>query len=266
MARRKRRFHGRRWFLAGIVGLPFLYMVWLPDPKPLKTKNPTTTAYIELRREQAQVSGKKFRLAWTFTPYDRISQPLKDAVIMSEDGTFWRHKGIDWDSVWEAVRVNLAKGRFAYGGSTITQQLARNLYLSPSKNPLRKVKEALIAWRLEKTLGKRRILELYLNIAEWGPGVFGCESAARRYYGKSAAELSYEEAAALASVLPSPRKWHPLKRSKRVERRVSRLLSRLKAVGKSDPTPLESPEESLEEDGATERLEDPESATPVSDP
>ncbi|TPW20152.1 MAG: monofunctional biosynthetic peptidoglycan transglycosylase [Elusimicrobia bacterium] len=254
-----RRPRGPRWVLRAALtalGACLLYLGWLPDPTPLKSKAPKTTAYIELRRAQAADSGKKFNLAWTYVPSERIAQSLKDAVVMSEDGSFWRHRGIDWESVDEAVRVNFAKGRFAYGGSTITQQLARNLYLSPSKNPLRKLKEALIARRLERTLGKRRILELYLNIAEWGPGVFGCEAASRRYFGKSAADLTYEEAAALASVLPSPRKWHPVNRSKRVERRVQRLLARLKAVGKFTPAPLETPEESLEDDGSVERTED----------
>lgn len=239
-----------------------IYLGWLPDPAPLKTKPPKSTAYIDLRREQAEDAGKKFRLAWTYVPSERISTSLKEAVVMSEDGTFWRHSGIDWEAVREAFEVNVAKGRFAYGGSTITQQLARNLYLSPSKNPLRKLKEALIARRLEDTLGKKRILELYLNVAEWGPGVFGCEAASRRYFGKSAADLTYEEAAALASVLPSPRKWHPVNRSRRVERRVQRLLARLRAVGKFTPTPLESPEESLEDDGSVERDDDP-AAPPI---
>ncbi|TBR21310.1 monofunctional biosynthetic peptidoglycan transglycosylase [bacterium] len=247
---------GRRLLLAA-AGACVVYLAWLPNPTTLKAKAPPTTAYIELRRAQARDAGKKFRLDWVYVPSDRIAQSLKDAVVMSEDGTFWRHSGIDWEAVNEAVHVNLAKGRFAYGGSTITQQLARNLYLSPSKNPLRKLKEAFIAWRLEKTLGKRRILELYLNVAEWGPGVFGCEAASRRYFGKSASDLTYEEAAALASVLPSPRKWHPVNRSKRVERRVQRLLARLRAVGKFVPAPLETPEESLEDDGSVERTEDP---------
>ncbi|MBI5595104.1 MAG: monofunctional biosynthetic peptidoglycan transglycosylase [Elusimicrobia bacterium] len=230
-----------------------LYLAWLPNPAPLRSKPPKSTAYIDLRRAQAEARGKKFRLSWTWVGYGDIAQPLKDAVIMAEDGSFWRHDGIDYEAVWEAVKINAAKGRFAYGGSTITQQLARNLYLSPSKNPLRKAKEALIAWRLERTLGKKRILELYLNIAEWGPGVFGCEAAARHYYGKSAAELSYDEAAALASVLPSPRKWSPVARTKRVERRVQRLMARLRASGKLPvPTePLESFEESQEPDEPT---------------
>lgn len=247
---------GRRIFLAAL-GASAVYLLWLPDVSALKSKPPKTTAYIELRRSQAARDGKKLNLAWNYVPSERIAQTLKDAVVMSEDGSFWHHGGIDWEAIREAFEVNLAKRRFAYGGSTITQQLAKNLYLSPSKNPLRKLKEALIARRLEKTLGKRRILELYLNIAEWGPGVFGCEAASRRYFGKSASELTYEEAAALASVLPSPRKWHPVRRTKRVERRVERLLSRLKAVGKFKPAPLETPEESLEDDGSVERTEDP---------
>lgn len=233
-----------------------VYLLWLPDPAELKTRPPKTTAYMELRRAQANAAGKKFRPVWSWTPYDTISKGLKDAVVMAEDGNFWSHGGADWEAVREAARVDLARRRLALGASTITQQLARNLYLSPSKNPLRKAKELLIALRLERSLGKRRILELYLNVAEWGPGVFGCEAAARRYFAKSAAELTHEEAAALAVVLPSPRKWHPVNRSKRVERRYQRLLARLKAAGKLPPEPLESPEESLEEDPAPEREED----------
>ncbi|MDE2292900.1 MAG: monofunctional biosynthetic peptidoglycan transglycosylase, partial [Elusimicrobia bacterium] len=196
----------------------------------------------------------RLRVDWQWVPYDGIAKSLKDAVLMSEDGTFWRHGGVDWDAVEDAVRVDLSKERLAYGGSTITQQLARNLYLSPSKNPLRKLKEALIAWRLERVLGKRRILELYLNVVEWGPGVFGCEAAARRYFGKSAADLSYEESAALASVLPSPRRWSPIHPNRRVQRRIERLIARLRATGKMpqpEPvflTPLETPAEQAEPD------------------
>lgn len=247
------------WRLALIAGALacVLYLAWLPDTKALRTKPPKTTAYIELRRAQAEEKGKRLPVAWAWVPYDDIASSLKEAVVMSEDGTFWRHGGLDWEAIREAFKVNLAKRRLAYGGSTITQQLARNLYLSPSKNPLRKMKEALIAWRLEKNLGKRRILELYLNVAEWGPGVFGCEAAARRYYGKPAAELSYEEAAALAAILPSPRKWHPVRRSKRVQRRVERILARLKAVGKIPAEPLETFEERAEPDDSVERAEEP---------
>ena len=256
MAKRRARRKGGSgiyfWLKAALALLAgcALYLAWLPDPAPLRSKPPKTTAYMELRRSQAEDEGKKLRLSWTWVPSAEIAQPLKDAVIMAEDGSFWRHDGIDYEAVWEAVKVNAAKGRFAYGGSTITQQLARNLYLSPSKNPLRKAKEALIAWRLEKVLGKKRILEIYLNVAEWGPGIFGCEAAARHYYGKPASELTYEEAAALAAVLPSPRKWSPVARTRRVERRVQRLLARLRAAGKlpESPDPLESFEESQEPD------------------
>ena len=249
---------GAPWsfLLALAAGACALYVFWLPDVRPLKSHPPKTTAYIELRKAQAAAKGKKLAIVWVWTPYDRIAVPMREAAVMSEDGAFWQHGGVDWSALREAVQVNLAKRRFAYGGSTITQQLARNLYLSPSKNPLRKIKEALIAWRLEKALGKRRILELYLNVAEWGPGVFGCEAAARRYYGKPAAELLYEEAASLAAVLPSPRKWHPVRRSKRVERRVQRILARLKAVGKIPESALETPEERAEPDDSVERPDD----------
>jgi monofunctional biosynthetic peptidoglycan transglycosylase len=164
-------------------------------------------------------------------PLSFISENLKSAVVTAEDDGFWRHKGIDWDAQKVAWRRNLDERALKHGGSTITQQLARNLYLSPSRNPLRKIKEGLIALRLEKTLGKRRILELYLNCAEWGNGVFGAEAAAQAYFGKSAAELTPDEAVAMAVVLPNPRRWSPDKRGKYVERNSRRIIGRMQKSG-----------------------------------
>lgn len=152
-------------------------------------------------------------------------------MFIAEDDMFYRHQGIDWDATWAAFQKDWKEMRLAAGGSTITQQLARNLYLSPTKNPLRKVKEMLIARDLEKRLGKRRIFELYLNVAEWGKGIYGAEAAAQAYFGKSAAALSPEEAAALAAVLPSPRRHNPAKDSRYVARNKARILSRMKASG-----------------------------------
>lgn len=207
------------------------YVLWLPDVSWLKTQNPKTTAYIERRRARLAGEKKKFSPRMTWVGYDRISENLKHAVLVAEDGTFYQHKGIDWFEIRAAFERDLKERRFAYGGSTITQQLARNLFLSPSKNPLRKVKEMLVAKQLERSLSKRRIFELYLNIAEWGDGIYGAEAAAQAYFGKSAAELSPDEAVAMAVVLPSPRRHSPAKKGRYVERGMSRVLRRMKASG-----------------------------------
>lgn len=207
------------------------WLFWLPDVRPLKKAPPKTTAYIELRRAEAARKHQRFNLRWEWVSYDSIAENLRDAVVTAEDDTFWRHGGVDWDALKEAWRKDWKEKRAASGASTITMQLARNLYLSPSKNPLRKLKEILIARRLEDVLGKRRILELYLNTVEWGKGVFGCEAAARAYFGKSAAELSPEEAVAMAVVLPNPRRWDPAKGGKYVARNSRRIIGRMAASG-----------------------------------
>jgi monofunctional biosynthetic peptidoglycan transglycosylase len=218
-------------FLAGVCAV--LWVVWLPDVKPLKKHPPTTTAYIELRKRQAAAKGRKLDLHWTWVPSDAISENLKRAVVTAEDDEFYRHNGVDWPAIRAAYERNRKAGRFAAGGSTITMQLARNLYLSPSKNPFRKAKEILIARRLERELGKRRILELYLNVVEWGKGVFGCEAAARAYFGKSCAELTSDEAVAMAVVLPNPRRWDPAKRGVYVERNSKRIIDRMMAADRA---------------------------------
>jgi monofunctional biosynthetic peptidoglycan transglycosylase len=207
------------------------YVLWLPDVRPLLKKPPKTTAYIELRKREAAAKGKTLDLRWTWVPSDEISQNLKSAVVTAEDDTFYRHDGVAWDSLRAAFERDRKEGKLAVGGSTIDMQLARNLYLSPSKNPLRKLKEILIARRLDKTLGKRRVLELYLNSVEWGKGIFGCEAAARAYFGKSCAALSPDEAVAMAVVLPNPRRWDPSKPGKYVARNSARIVRRMAASG-----------------------------------
>jgi monofunctional biosynthetic peptidoglycan transglycosylase len=219
------------WTLTAAILASLLYIVWLPDVAPLKRSAPKTTAFIELRRAQLEREGRKSAVQRVWAPYDRISDNLKRAVITAEDDTFYRHGGIDWDNVKVALEKDWQLKRPAYGASTLTQQLARNLYLSPSKNPLRKIKEMLIARRLEKTLGKRRILELYLNVVEWGRDIYGAEAAAQAYFGKPAADLTLEEAVAMAVVLPSPRRHNPAKRGKYVERNMQRVLERMRASG-----------------------------------
>ncbi|MBI3554553.1 MAG: monofunctional biosynthetic peptidoglycan transglycosylase [Elusimicrobia bacterium] len=219
------------WSLILSFAASAAYLVWLPDVARLKKTNPTTTAYIELRQRQARAKGKPLSVRWTWVAWDDISEHLKHAVLTAEDDTFYRHNGVDWKAVQLALDKDIAERRLAYGASTITQQVARNLYLSPSKNPLRKIKEALIALRLERELGKRRIFELYLNIAEWGKGIFGAEAAAQAYFGKHASELSVDEAVALAVVLPSPARHDPGKGGPYVDRNSRRVMARMRASG-----------------------------------
>ena len=210
-----------------------------PTSGPWPRARPQTTAFIELRREQAREDGKRFVLRQTWRPVDRISPYLQEAVILSEDAKFWRHEGVDWDAVEKAAEKNWKKGKVAVGGSTITQQLAKNLYLSPSKNPLRKLRELLIARRLEAQLSKERLLELYLNVAEWGDGVFGAEAAARRWFGVSAADLSPVQAARLAVALPSPRLRAPTARDASLDRKAARLVTSLHRRGLLDAAGLD---------------------------
>ena len=175
-------------FGAGFAYAAFIYLT-LPDVRPLRTTNPETTAFMELRAREARAKGEEPKRIQRWVPYNRISGNLKRAVLVAEDSGFWQHEGIEFEQMKESIEANLERLEFARGGSTITQQLAKNLYLSPSKNPIRKAREILIARRLEAELTKQRILELYLNVIEWGDDIYGAEAAARTYFGKSAAEL-----------------------------------------------------------------------------
>jgi monofunctional biosynthetic peptidoglycan transglycosylase len=193
-----------------IVLLSLLYFLSLPDLSKLKKGNPPKTALMEYREKESKEKGKKFRMNQTWVPLSNISPYLVKAVLIAEDDKFWSHEGFDYEAIRKAIEKDIKAKRFKFGGSTISQQLARNLYLSPAKNPLRKMREAIITWRMEKVLPKRRILELYLNLVEWGNGIFGVEAASRHYYGKPSSELTPQEAARLATVLPNPRKYNPL--------------------------------------------------------
>lgn len=204
----------------------YMYLT-LPDVRPLRTRNPDTTAFIELRARQARARGEQPRRVQRWVPYARISYHLKDAVRVAEDSLFWRHDGVDYQQLKESMEVNLERGEFARGASTITQQLAKNLYLSPSKNPIRKLRELLIARRLEAELTKQRIYELYLNVIEWGDGIYGAEAAARKYFGKAAAELTAQESAMLASAIINPRLLDPGHPSARLRRRQQMILRRM---------------------------------------
>ncbi len=176
----------------------------VPHTAALRTENPTSTAFIDLRREEGAAAQKPFKLRWQWRPLNRISRYLRAAVVYTEDGNFYRHHGVDWNAIEDAVERDVTRGALSVGGSTITQQLAKNLYLSPHRSFARKLREMLIAFSLEDHLSKQRILELYLNIVEWGDGVFGAEAAAQRWFGHSASALSPAEAARLAIALPNP--------------------------------------------------------------
>lgn len=228
------KIHIRKLAAAAIASIALscaAYLFWLPDVTMLKKKNPVQTSYMLIKERQAEAKGKKLGRNMSWAAWDNISEHLKHAVLVAEDDTFYRHKGVEWASTWRAIKTDIKTRRLARGGSTITQQVARNLYLSPSKNPLRKIKEILIARRLEKALGKRRIFEIYLNIAEWGKGIYGAQAAALAYFGKSAAELTPEEAAALAAVLPSPRRYNPINGTRFMEKRKSQIVGRMRASG-----------------------------------
>lgn len=208
---------------AVLVGGVWLWLS-LPDVSGLAVRPPRSTAFIDLRRREAQAAKRRFTLRWTWRSLEQISPYLQEAVVLSEDARFWSHEGVDWDAMEKAAEKNWKQRRIAMGGSTITQQLAKNLYLSPSKDPLRKLRELLIARRLDAQLSKERILELYLNVVEWGDGVFGAEAAARRWYGGTANDLTPAQAARLAVALPSPRRRTPAARSPALDRKAARLV------------------------------------------
>ncbi|MBM4271419.1 MAG: monofunctional biosynthetic peptidoglycan transglycosylase [Deltaproteobacteria bacterium] len=201
------------------MGLYFIY----PDVSELKKTYPKKTAFMKYREQEWERKGKKNKIIHQWVPLSHVSPYVIKAVIIAEDDKFWSHEGFDFEAIQKAIEKDIKKKQFAAGGSTISQQLAKNLYLSPSKNPVRKIKEAILTWRIERNISKKRIIELYLNVAEWGDGLFGIETAARRYYGKAASELTAKEAARLASVLPNPRRYNPAGTSRYVEGRSDRI-------------------------------------------
>jgi monofunctional glycosyltransferase len=195
----------------------------------LRHSNPSTTNLIDQRAESAKERGREPKIIRTWVPYNNISPHLVRSVLAGEDLRFSRHAGIDWQGIGLAMKKNWQEKRFSRGGSSITQQLAKNLYLSPSKNPVRKVHEMLIAWEMERILGKRRILEIYLNVIEWGDGIYGAEAAARNYFGVSAASLNEEQAVFLSAIIPAPLNgYNPNDRSHYIRHRVNVIRSLMK--------------------------------------
>ena len=214
----------------------FFGILWatLPDPAQVATKNPRTTAVIEQRRREASAARRTFRPRQTWVGLDRISPRLVQAVLVSEDASFYSHGGFDWHEVSVAADESVRSGRPLRGASTITQQLAKNLWLGTDRSAWRKIREAVLAVKLERHLSKRRILALYLNVAEWGNGLFGAEAAARAHFGVTAAELSSAQAALLAAMLPAPRKADLGRPSRGLARRTRRVLDRMAAARRID--------------------------------
>jgi len=218
----------------GFALFAYVYLT-LPDVRPLRATNPATTAFMDLRADEARAKGQAPRRVMQWTSERRIAPVLKRAVTVAEDDAFWQHEGVDFEQLQESIEVDWARGRLARGGSTITQQLAKNLYLSPSKNPLRKLREFLIARRLEAELPKARILEIYLNVIEWGDGLYGIEAAARTYFRVSAAGLNEQQAALLAAAIVNPRLLNPGRPTPRLLRRQQLILRRMGASAGAAP-------------------------------
>lgn len=254
-----------------IAGFGAFYLIY-PDVAKLKRQNPGKTSFMEYREAEYRAKGKKIKIQQKWAPLGSISPYLMKAVLIAEDDKFWKHHGFDKEAIQKAFEKNLESGKFKLGGSTISQQLTKNLYLTPAKNPVRKLKEAIITWRLERTLTKRRILELYLNVVEWGEGIFGAEMAARRHFGKSASALTAEEAAKLAAALPNPRRYRVDGTSQYVERRAKVIYAIMAKRGIVVPEYEEviaTPPEEITETPATSAIEKenlpPSKETPVPD-
>jgi monofunctional biosynthetic peptidoglycan transglycosylase len=210
-------------FLA--VQLSFLVRVWW-----WKDHDPRATAFMDARLERLRERDPRAKLQQAWVGYDRISPSLKRAVVVAEDSKFVDHEGFDWDAIEKAREKNRTKGKVVAGGSTISQQLAKNLFLSGARTPWRKGQEALITVMIEHVMDKRRILEIYLNVIEWGEGVFGAEAAARHYYGTSAGALGPEASARLAAMVPNPRFYDRNRSSPWLARKTQMILARMPAA------------------------------------
>ena len=228
---------GVRWVgraIAALAAVAFALLAYayltLPDVRTLRTTNPGSTAFMDLRAREARQRGQTPRRVQIWVSYGSISRDLVRAVLVAEDDAFWQHDGIDYEQLQEALQADWERGRLTRGASTITQQLAKNLYLSPSRNPIRKLRELIIARRLEAELKKSRILEIYLNVIEWGDGIWGAEAAARTYFHKRAAELTASESALLAAVIINPRVLNPARPTARIVRRQQLILRRMGVV------------------------------------
>jgi monofunctional biosynthetic peptidoglycan transglycosylase len=222
---------------AAFALVAYVYLT-LPDVRVLATRNPTTTAFMQLRAEEAEREGRTLRHVHRWVPYSRISKDLQRAVLVAEDSRFWEHEGIDLEEIRKSIEINVERGAPIRGASTITQQLAKNLYLSPSRDPMRKLRELIIARRMEAALPKARILEIYLNVIEWGDGIWGADAAARTYFGVSASALSREQAALLAGAIINPRTLNPGRPTPRLLARQRLILGRMGGVEPPAAVPM----------------------------
>ncbi|HEY3120507.1 MAG TPA: monofunctional biosynthetic peptidoglycan transglycosylase [Vicinamibacteria bacterium] len=240
--------------LATLGGAAYLW--WGLPPRAavraLARETPGRTSLMRQREEEARAAGRTPRVVQQTVPISRISRHLVHAVVAAEDQKFFGHEGVDWEAIADSMEVNTAGRRFARGGSTITQQLAKNLFFTTHKTLTRKLRELVVARWLEDELSKKRILELYLNLIEWGDGVYGCQAAALRYYGKPCSDLDGTEAAGLAAMIPNPRRINPRvdpARHARAQRRVLWLMAQAGYLGRqagglgSEPPPAEEVEE-----------------------
>lgn len=202
-----------------------------PSVGDLAREAPRMTSVMRQREAEARKAGRTPVTDYRWVPLSRIAPVLRHAVVASEDAQFYRHGGLDVTEIRASAAMNVRRGTIVRGGSTLTQQLAKNLYLSTSRSVLRKAEEAVLALRIERALSKRRILELYLNVIEWGDGIYGAEAAAQHYFGVRAADLTTQQAAVLTALIPSPRRDDPAKRSARLVRRYRTVLLRLRQSG-----------------------------------
>ncbi|PKO51845.1 MAG: monofunctional biosynthetic peptidoglycan transglycosylase [Betaproteobacteria bacterium HGW-Betaproteobacteria-2] len=224
----------RTWVWRGLLALLLLillYQLWIfLHICYWVHQNPASTAFMRDRLQQLQKENPEARLKHQWVDYQHISINLKRAVVAAEDSKFAQHDGFDWDGIQQAYEKNLKKGRLVAGGSTISQQLAKNLFLSSQRTPWRKLQEAVITLMLEKMMSKRRILEIYLNVIEWGNGVFGADAAARHYYGTGARHLSGYEAAKMAAMIPNPRYYDKHRSTRFLNRKTGTIQSRMRLV------------------------------------
>ena len=221
----------KRWlwrFFLLLTGTVLAYQLWiLGHVVYWNFYNPSTSAFMQDRLHDLRNKDSTMALRTQWMPYERISPHLKRAIIAAEDGKFLEHEGFDFEAIQKAYEKNLKKGKLVAGGSTISQQLAKNLFLSGEKTPWRKIQEAIITLMLERVMSKRRILEIYLNIIEWGNGVFGAEAAIRYYYGVSASSVTAEQAARLAAMVPDPRYYDRNRNTPWLLRKTDIILSRM---------------------------------------
>lgn len=223
-----------RWLKRGLLALLAIFLLWqlwlLGWVLFWGWVNPGTTRFMEIRLGELRQKLPEAQLRQQWVPYERISPSLKRAIIAAEDAKFVDHEGFDWEGMQKAMEKNQKKGRFVAGGSTISQQLAKNLFLTPTKSYFRKAEEAIITLMLETLWSKRRIFEVYLNVIEWGNGVFGAEAAARYYYGLSAGQLGPEQAARLAGMVPNPRYYDRHRGAPGLARKTAIILARMPAA------------------------------------